>query len=123
MDMWDNITEKVGKAAKTVGKEAVKLADAAKTKYNIAVREGKLEKLFESIGALHYDQLTSENDNSEKIANLVEEVDAIILELALLRSERAPEPEAKEPQAVKCAGCGTELHDGAAFCHKCGTAV
>lgn len=81
MDMWEDITVKVGGAAKVVGKEAAKLADTAKTKYNIAVREGKLEKIFESIGALHYDQLKNENDNSQKIAKLVEEADKVKDEL------------------------------------------
>ena len=81
MEVWDNITETVGTAAKTVGREAAKLADAAKTKYNIAVREGKLEKIFESIGALHYDQLKNETDNSKKIAKLVVEADKVKDEL------------------------------------------
>ena len=38
--MWDNIAEKVEGAVKVVGAEAAKLADTAKTKYNIALREG-----------------------------------------------------------------------------------
>ncbi len=81
MDMWEDIAEKVGGAAKAVGKEAAKLADTAKTKYNIAVREGKLEKIFESIGALHYDQLKNDTDNSQKIAKLVAEADKVKDEL------------------------------------------
>lgn len=79
--MWDNISEKLGDAVKTVGKEAVKVVDTAKTKYNVVLREGKLEKIFEQIGALHYDQLKNETDNSEKIAALVEQADAVKDEL------------------------------------------
>lgn len=81
MDMWDNIAEKVEGAVKVVGTEAAKLADTAKTKYNIALREGRLEKIFESIGALHYDQLKNETDNSKKIAKLVVEADKVKDEL------------------------------------------
>lgn len=85
MDMWDNITKKVESAANTVGKEAAKLTDTAKNKYNTAVKEGKLEKIFESIGALHYDELKNETDNSAQIASLVAEADAVNAELSELR--------------------------------------
>ncbi|MBQ4054695.1 MAG: hypothetical protein IJD17_03195 [Clostridia bacterium] len=79
--MWDNIAEKVEGAAKVVGSEAAKLADTAKTKYNIAVREGRLEKIFESIGELYYDQLKNDTDNSKKIAKLVAKADEVKDEL------------------------------------------
>lgn len=79
--MLDNFSEKLGDAFKTVGKETAKVVDTAKTKYHIAVKEGKLEKIFEQIGALHYDQLKNETDNSQKIAELVAQADAVKDEL------------------------------------------
>lgn len=78
---WDNIAEKVEGAVKVVGAEAAKLADTAKTKYNIALKEGKLEKIFEAIGELHYDQLKNGIDNGKKIAKLVAKAEAVKDEL------------------------------------------
>ena len=79
--MWDNIAEKVEGAVKVVGAEAAKLADTAKTKYNIALKEGRLEKIFEAIGERHYDQLKNGNDNGKKIAKLVAKADEVKDEL------------------------------------------
>ena len=78
---WDNIAEKVESAVKVVGSEAAKLADTAKTKYNVALREGRLEKLFEAIGELYYDQLKNGADNGKKIEKLVAKADEVKDEL------------------------------------------
>ena len=50
--IWDDIQKKAGDVASAVGKGAAKLTDMAKIKYNIAVKQGRLEKIFESIGSL-----------------------------------------------------------------------
>ena len=115
MDIWEDISKKVGDAASAVGRGAEKLTDIAKLKYAISVRQGKLEKIFESIGSLKYDEYKDGADNSEVVSELLRDADAVNAELADLRerlSERTGSP--------RCANCGAKLVKGCSFCPSCG---
>jgi len=115
MELWDDISKKVGDAASAVGRGAEKLTDIAKLKYAIVTRQGKLEKTFESIGSLKYDECKNGADNSDVIAELVADADAINAELADLR-ERLGE----RTGTARCAKCGAKLAKDALFCPACG---
>ena len=116
MEFWDDISKKVGSAANAVGRGAEKLTDIAKLKYGIAVRQGKLEKVFESIGSMRYDEFKNGNDNTEVIDELIADADAISAEIADLR-ERLDE----RTGAVHCSKCGAKLARGTSYCPECGT--
>ena len=115
MELWEDISKKVGDAASKVGRGAEKLTDIAKLKYNLTVRQGKLEKQFEAIGRLHYEELTGEADNTEVIAEIVSETEALKGEIIELR-EKLDELTG----AAHCAKCGAKIPRGSAFCPSCG---
>lgn len=115
MEIWDDISKKVGDAANAVGRGAEKLTDIAKLKYYIVTKQGKLEKTFESIGSLKYDEFKNGTDNSDVIAELIADADAVSAELAELR-ERLGE----RTGTVRCPACGAKVAKGAAFCQACG---
>ena len=115
MELWEDISKKVGDAANAVGRGAEKLTDIAKLKYNITVRQGKLEKVFESIGRMRYDEFKNGVDNADVIADLIADADAISAEIADLR-ERLDE----RIGAQRCKSCGAKMARGASFCSECG---
>ena len=118
MEFWDDLSRKFGDAASAVGRGAEKLTDIAKLKYNISVRRGKLEKTFEAIGALRYEEIKNCADNAESVDALIADVDALNAEIAEL-SARLDE----RTGAVRCAKCGAKIASGAAFCPSCGEKV
>ena len=115
MELWDDISKKVGDAANAVGRGAEKLTDMAKLKYTLTVRQGKLEKIFESIGRLRYDEIVNSADNTEVVSELISDAEPVKAEIAELR-ERLDE----RTGSAHCAKCGAKIPRGAAFCPSCG---
>ena len=118
MELWEDISKKVGDAANAVGRQAGRVTDIAKLKYNITVRQGKKEKLFESIGSLRYEEIKNKVDNPEAIEAIVADIDAVSEEIADLRARLD-----ELTGAVHCPKCGTKVSRGAAFCSSCGEKI
>lgn len=118
MELWEDISKKVGDAANAVGRQAGKVTDIAKLKYNISVRKGKREKLFESIGELRYEEIKNGVDNSEAIAAIIADIDVLIEEINDLRARL------DEITGVsRCPKCGVKIARGSAFCSFCGEKI
>ena len=114
MEFWDDLKEKVGDGARAVGKGAEKVTDMAKIKYARTIRQGKLEKTFESIGSFRYDEYKCGIDNSEVINKLLVDADNLNDEIAELRSRL------DEARGKRCENCGARISKNSAYCPGCG---
>ena len=114
MELWDDISKKVGDAASVVGKSAEKFTDLAKLKYNITISQGKLEKIFESIGKFHYEEYKNKIDNTEVINKLLIDADNLSDEIADLRAKM------DEQRRKRCNICGAKISKNNSFCPSCG---
>ena len=114
MELWEDIKEKVGDGARAVSKGAEKVTDMAKLKYALTIRQGKLEKVFESIGSFRYDEYKNGIDNSEVINKLLIDADNLNDEIAELRSKL------DDARGKRCENCGSKIPKNSAFCPGCG---
>ena len=116
MEFWDDISKKVGDAANATVKGAEKLTGMAKIKYNIASKQGKLDKVFESIGRLRFDEFKNHVDNTEIIDNFLLEARALDSDIEALGEELSELSNAK-----RCVNCKAKISKEMPYCPKCGT--
>lgn len=116
MDMFDNIIKKLTDAADYTLKEAGKLTDTAKIKFAIATKEAAIEEEYQTIGKYSYADYTDPtSDNKDAIHAACEEIDKLIKEVNVLKSELAVHKKFKN-----CTECGTKIDKDMAYCYKCG---
>lgn len=115
MEFWNDLSKKVGDAANATVKGAEKLSGIAKIKYNISVKNAKLDKIFENIGRLSYDEYKNDVVNSEIIESFFLEAKAIEAEIASLNSELD-----EISNSRRCIECKAKLAKDMTFCPKCG---
>ena len=81
MANWDEIKDKLGRAASKAVKKTEELADSASKHIKLKAIDSKLSGRYEMLGRLTYKQLKSGDSQAERISTVIEDID-------LLRSQR-----------------------------------
>ncbi len=115
MDLWNDVSKKIGVAFDATAKGAEKLSDIAKAKYKLISAQNKRDSAFTAIGKLAYDERKTGCDNKEAIDRVYEEIDSLNEIIKSLKDEIRSLRNKKT-----CAACGKAIPAEDAFCPKCG---
>lgn len=117
MPFLDNISKKVGDAAKTAAKKSGEIVEVTKLNRSISLNEEKINKLYVEIGKAFY--LKHENGDSlegddlaawcNQISELNKEIESFKEKILELKNIRI------------CPNCKSEVGPDILFCPKCGT--
>ena len=115
MSFWEDVSAGAKEAAAFTAKKTVELTAIAKLKVAIKGEEMRLSKCFQAMGKLYYKSMKNDEDNAEKLLELVGVADGIGLKIASLKKELA-----EVQDSVVCPCCGERCKADYEFCPKCG---
>lgn len=117
MPFLDNISKKVGDAAKTAAKKSGEIVEVTKLNRSISLNEEKINKLYIEIGKVFY----LKHENGDSLAG--EELTAWCNQISELNEEiENLKDKILELKNIKiCPNCKTEVGPDILFCPKCGT--
>ncbi len=109
MDFLDKLSDVAATLGNDVAKKGKKVSEVARLQYQIHVREGYLNELYQELGKRYYSEHKNEEDQD------FDEITSVIEELGHLRKELG------ERKGVdKCPQCGYPVAVDADYCSKCG---
>lgn len=115
MGVLEDVVINAKSAAETVGKEAGRLVDISRLRFNAADLQKEVSKKYEILGRIVYDSFKSGNsDNTgfkehiESIDQLYQQIDEVNEKINALRKK------------ASCPNCGFDNDEKAAFCSRCG---
>jgi hypothetical protein len=89
MAKWGEIKTKISKTTNKVVTKTGEVADIAAKHVKLKSIEGKITEKYEELGRYYYKQLKTEQDQSEKMAAIVIDVDKLIVDRKDLKNEIA----------------------------------
>lgn len=119
MDIFDDITKNVTKAAKIATKKTNDAINRGKIRFALANLQSDLDELYEELGRLRYDSISLGSPHGSREAAVIRKIDSVKADMEILKAELTrgnPDntcPECKKP--VKkglsfCPYCGENLH-------------
>ena len=115
---FTNLTNMFKDTLENAGKKTGEMVEVSKMKLQIAQQRAELSKAYEKLGAMVYDMMKSNAQDSSAIDVCIDEIDFIFSKIA--------EAEGKVNVLKKvsiCASCGAEVALDACFCSKCGAKI
>lgn len=104
--------------AEIAGKKAGDMVELTKMRMQVAQYKGELSKAHEKLGAMVYNMMKADEEDTSAINVCIDEIDYIHDKIA------EAEEKVKELRRVCCcASCGGEIPVDACFCPKCGAKV
>lgn len=113
MDFFDKLGETLATAGKDVGQKAKDVSEAAKLRLDIRSKEDFVEKQYEALGKLYYEEHKDEPDCEQ-----AEQI--FLIKEALEEIERMKAEVLKIHGSTECQDCGAKMPEEAAFCSNCG---
>lgn len=108
MANWNEICDKVGKAANKAAKKTEEIVDSTSKYVKLKALDMKLSSKYEELGRLTYKQLKNGESEAEKISEIIEELDslrerrkALHEEIEADKKRRAEEKAARKEEAKK----------------------
>lgn len=111
---WDNISDGIKKAAKTVGNVAAEVYDQGKKQVKKVSIKGDIRQRTYKIGELVVSQSENGVDQSAAVAELVKEVAELKTKLTEKTDDDAAVAE------LVCPKCGSAMPSNAVYCFVCG---
>jgi hypothetical protein len=116
MEFFNKLGKKASETYQVTKEKAANISGELKIKGKISEIKEKIEKEYNEIGKVVYNEVKDGKDVSkdqitekcEEIARLNDEISKLEVELLAIKKVK------------KCVGCGTELDIEAEFCSKCG---
>ncbi len=118
MTFWDDVQSGVTKAASFTAKKTTELTGMAKIKYNLHIKEGKLEKCYAEIGKLYYLTKKEGEDHSVEIDTFIMQIDKLTEDIGQLKMELS-----KLKNTRVCGECYAEVSKDCTFCPVCGEKI
>ncbi len=118
MSRFDDLLLKAKTVANAAGKKTGELVEVSKLKLEAVQINSDIQKAYERLGSVVYEQEKTGADNNDLIALCVSEIDGLLVELSDLNAKIN---EAKN--TVKCMSCGAENPEGSLYCARCGSAL
>ena len=111
MSRFDDLLPKAKTVANAAGKKTGELVEVSKLKLEAVQINSDIQKAYERLGSVVYEQEKTGADNNDLIALCVSEIDGLLVELSDLNAKIN---EAKN--TVKCMSCGAENPEGSLYC-------
>lgn len=112
---WTNMIKDTVESA---GKKTGEVLEVTKIKMQVAQQRAELSKAYEKLGAMVYDMMKNEEQDSSAVDVCIDEIDFILSKIS------ESESKANELKKVTvCPSCGAEVALDACFCSKCGAKI
>lgn len=118
MDLKD-IKKAFSDTASTAGKKAGEVANKTKIRFALANMQTDLDELYERLGKLHYDSISTGVDNGTKESALITKIDSLKSDMEILKAEIGLFPK----RGKVCSYCGKTIPKNSEFCPYCGKDV
>ena len=115
MDIFDDISKNVAKAAKIASQKTGEFINQGKIKFALANLQSDLDELYEELGRLHYDNVSLGVSHSAKEAAVIRKIDSLKADMEILKAEIA-----REAKETICPECLKTVKKGLSFCPYCG---
>ena len=115
MDFKD-IKKTVSETASTAGKKASDFANKTKVRFALANMQSDLDELYEKLGKLYYDAISTGAVNGTKESAVITKIDSIKADMEVLKAEIGLFPR----RGKICTACGKTIPNNAEFCPYCG---
>ena len=112
----DNIIEMAKEIAIKTGKKGEQLANLTKLKYKQSTLNSELRKAYEKLGSSVYGMVKADYENSELVAEMVEDIDVIKAKL-----DAVAEQIADIQNVVICGSCNAKNSSESIYCSICGS--
>jgi ribosomal protein L40E len=115
---FTNLTNMFKGTLESAANKTGEVVEVSKMKLQIAQQRAELSKAYEKLGAMVYDMMKSDSQDSSAIDVCIDEIDFIFSKIA--------EAESKVNELRKvsiCEACGAEVALDACFCSKCGAKI
>jgi len=111
----DNIIDKAKEIAIKTGKKGEQLATLTKLKYRQSTLNSELRKAYEKLGSSVYGMVKADYENSELVAEMVEDIDVIKAKLDVVAEQIAD-----LQNIVICDSCSAKNSSENLYCSLCG---
>lgn len=118
MSRFDDLLIKAKNVANAAGKKTGELVEVSKLKLEAVQINSDIQKAYERLGNVVYEQEKTGADNNDLIALCVSEIDGLLAELTDLNAKIN-----EVKNTVKCMNCGAENPEGSLYCARCGSAL
>ncbi len=105
--------------AASAGKKVGEVANKTKIKFALANLQSDLDELYEKLGKLHYDAISTGVNNGTKESAVITKIDSIKSDMEVLKAEVGVFPKAGKV----CSECGKSIPKSSAFCPYCGKEI
>ena len=114
----DNIIDKAKEIAIKTGKKGEQLAALTKLKYKQSTLNSELRKAYEKLGSSVYGMVKADYENSELVAEMVEDIDIIKAKIDAVADQIAD-----LQNIIICDACGAKNGSENLYCSLCGTKI
>ena len=115
MDLND-IKKTVSDTASNAGKIVSDFANKTKVRFALANMQAELDELYEKLGKLYYDAISTGANNGTKESAILTKIDSIKADMEILKAEIGLFPK----KGKVCASCGKTIPKNSDFCPYCG---
>lgn len=115
MDIFDDITKNVAKAARAATKKTEEVINKGKIKFALANLQSDLDELYEELGRLRYDSVSLGAAHGSKEAAVIRKIDSIKADMEILKAEIT-----RTAKDNVCPECNKPVKKGLSFCPFCG---
>ena len=116
---FNDIKKTISETASSTGKKAGELVNKTKVRFALANMQTDLDELYERLGKLHYDALSTGADNGTKESALITKIDSLKADMEILKAEIGLFPK----RGKECPHCGKAIPKSSTFCPYCGKEV
>ena len=118
MGRFDDFLNKAKTVANVAGKKTGEMVELSKLKLQAVQLNGDIQKSYERLGAIVYEQEKTGTDSSYLIRVCISEIDALLVALNELNDKIAD-----SKTSVKCPNCGAGNPAESVFCSRCGSTL
>lgn len=118
MGFWDQFVSSAKTVANAAGEKAGELYEVSRLKLQALQVNNDLQKEFERLGRMVYDQGKHGTDNSELIEGCAAEIENLLAALDELNDMIHD-----EVGTISCPSCGESIPLDSVYCSKCGAKV
>ena len=118
MDIND-IKKAVSDTASAAGSKAREVANKTKIKFALANMQTDLDELYEKLGKLYYEAVSSGAVNGTKESAIITKIDSLKTDMEILKAEIGLFPK----KGKICPECAKTIPKNAEFCPYCGKEI
>lgn len=116
MGLLEDVVINAKTAVNAVGKKAGQIVDVSKLRINAADLNNEINKRFEALGRMIYDEKKNGKDSSDLAAECVAAIDDLYEQLDAINAQLL-----SASKKIVCKNCGEENQQGSVYCSRCGT--